>query len=412
MKLTEQEERMLTGDEGEPTKWAMELIVAMGDYFEAPGLVDISSAACGMYTTGGLDIIEGLAEQGAKFRVPTATNPPPFNLDDGPSLGVTEKTMEKHQRFEDAIKSMGASLTKTCYIPAMMTYPSYGQHAAWGESSTATFLNSVVGARVTNHSVPDGLACAIAGKVPEYLYHTDAYRQGNALVHLTAGLGKHSDWDALAMALANKLSCGYTTIPVFDGLPRNANQDQLKRLCTIGAGPLGSSMFHAVGVTPGADTIEQALGGKKPVEEIEISEADIAEVYAQWDGAGDVDYVQFGCPHLSLNEYRELALLFEGKKIHSRTQVLIFVPDSVKAIGDYAGITKTLEDAGCSIRPGSTIVFYQNEPELRAQFVNKVMVTDSTRAAFYAPGVAGASNLRAILRSREDAVDVAVAGRV
>jgi predicted aconitase len=412
MQLTEQEERMLAGDEGEPTKWAMELLVAMAEYFEAPGLVDISSAACGMYTTGGLELIEGLAAQGAKFRVPTATNPPPFNLDDGPSLGVTENTMEKHRRFENAIKAMGASLTKTCYIPAMMTYPSYGQHAAWGESSTTTFLNSVVGARVTNHSVPDGLACAIAGKVPNYLYHTDEYRRGNALVHLTAGLGKHSDWDALAMALANKLSCGYTTIPVIEGLPTNANQDQLKRLCTIGAGPLGSSMFYAAGVTPGADTVEQALGGKAPLEEVEVSEKDIADVYAQWDGAGKVDYVQFGCPHLSLNEYRELAVMFEDKTVHENVEVLIFVPDSVKAIGDYAGITSTLEKAGCSIRPGSTIVFYQNEPDLRKNFVDKVMVTDSTRAAFYAPGVAGAANLRAILRSREDAVEVAVRGTV
>jgi hypothetical protein len=412
MKLTEHEERMAAGDEGEATKWAMDLLIAMAKYYEAPGLVDITSAACGMYTTGGLELIEDLAAKGAKFRVPTATNPPPFNLEDGPGLGVTEATMAKHQRFENAIKSMGANLTRTCYVPAMMTYPSYGQHASWGESSTTTYLNSVVGAKVTNHSVPDGLACAIAGKVPEYLYHTDDYRRANVIVRLSAKLARHSDWDALAMALADKLSCGYTTIPVIDGLPANATQDHLKRLCTIGAGPLGSSMFHAVGVTPGTDSVEQALGGRPAVEDVEITERDIDAVYAQWDGVGPVDYVQFGCPHLSLNEYREMADLFEGRRVHDNVQVLIFVPDSVKAIGDYAGVTAVLEKAGCSIRPGSTIVFYQNEPDLRRQFVDKVMVTDSTRAAFYAPGVAGNSNLRAILRSREDAVEVAVRGRL
>lgn len=414
--LTDEERAMAAGDQGEAVKWAMDLLVAMADYYGADGLVDV----VGVHTheaqygsdMAGLELLERLVEQGATFRVPTSTNTAPIDVDSAEEWGVSSAYVAKHRRIVDGLGALGANPTRTCHLPGMGHHPFYRQHAAWGESSTTTYLNSVVGARVTLHSFPDLLAAGITGKAPRIGYHLDENRRGNAVVRITASMSRHSDWDALAIALATKLDGGYETVPVLTGLPGRVTPDHLKRLATIGAGPLGTCMFHAVGVTAEAPSLEAALGDRPPREDVEISEADIDAVYEYWSGSGAVDLVQFGCPHLSLNEYRELTMLFDGKTVHDGVRVLVYVPDSVKAVGDYAGYTQTLERAGCEIRLGSSVVFHQEIPELREQFAGKVMVTDSTRAAFYAPGVAGETNLQPVLRSREDAVEAAIAGQV
>ena len=416
LRLTPAEERMASGAEGEAVKWAIDLLIAIADYYHAPGLVDVVAVHTHEAQYGsqlaGLELMEDLAAKGARFRVPTSTNTAALDANAAEGWGVSRTYIDRQERMRDALGRMGASQTRTCHLPSMGTFPAFKQHAAWGESSTTTFLNSVIGARVTLHSLPELLASAIVGKAAAISYHLDENRRGNAVVRIEADMSKHSDWDALAIALGNLLNKGYKTVPVLVGLPPNVSQDSLKRLATIGAGPLGSELFHAIGLTPEAPTVEAALAGQAVQDDVTVSNRDIKDVYDYWNGAGEIDYAVFGCPHLSVNEYRQMSELFDGKKIHANVKAIIFVPDSIKAIGDYAGWTRKLENAGFEIRLGSSIVFHMEIPELRAQFANRKMLTDSTRAAYYAPGVAGEANVTAILRSREDAVEALVAGRV
>ena len=51
--------------------------------------------------------------------------------------------------------------------------------------------------------------------------------------------------------------------PVFTGIPSNPTLEQLKALSAALAASGGVSMFHAVGVTPEAPSLEAAFGGAK-----------------------------------------------------------------------------------------------------------------------------------------------------
>jgi predicted aconitase len=58
MRLSEADRAMLTGDRGEATRIAMELLIAAGEAMEAPELVDISRAhidSCLYHGIAGLD---------------------------------------------------------------------------------------------------------------------------------------------------------------------------------------------------------------------------------------------------------------------------------------------------------------------------------------------------------------------
>ena len=50
-------------------------------------------------------------------------------------------------------------------------------------------------------------------------------------------------------------------MPVIVGLPADTDEDRLKALGAAAASSGAVSMFHAVGITPEAPTLDDALGG-------------------------------------------------------------------------------------------------------------------------------------------------------
>ena len=76
MHLTKEEEKVLKGEFGVGTQKAMELLVAIGDAYDAEKMVPISRAhAAASGQEGDLYFVELLADGGAKCKVPTSTNP-------------------------------------------------------------------------------------------------------------------------------------------------------------------------------------------------------------------------------------------------------------------------------------------------------------------------------------------------
>ncbi|GAG88777.1 unnamed protein product, partial [marine sediment metagenome] len=91
------------------------------------------------------------------------------------------------------------------------------------------------------------------------------------------------------------------------------------------------ALFHAVGVTPEANTLEEAFQGSKPERVIDIHLSDLiksrSDLSTAEEGA-NLDLVVLGCPHFSFDEFRELAELIQaqtekGKILHPGVKFVV-----------------------------------------------------------------------------------------
>lgn len=115
-------------------------------------------------------------------------------------------------------------------------------------------------------------------------------------------------------------------IPVFTGLPHTISAEALRnlgaQLNTSGA----YGMYHIVGCTPEAPTVEVALGGKKPKYEVVITNEDLQNVEDTFSDKRDndkVDFAMFGCPHFTLEEAQHIAEGVKGKKLAIPMYILV-----------------------------------------------------------------------------------------
>ena len=89
-------------------------------------------------------------------------------------------------------------------------------------------------------------------------------------------------------------------------------------------------LFHIVGITPEAHTLE-AVSRPGSLKCETISKQDFESFFARYGGKGDkVDVVVFSAPQLSIIEMQSIADLLDGKKIHKDTSLLA-VPSPVVA---------------------------------------------------------------------------------
>ena len=95
-------------------------------------------------------------------------------------------------------------------------------------------------------------------------------------------------------------------------------------------------LYHLVGVTPEAPTLEAAFGSSEPVATFEYGEAERRRTYEALNSSAsdpNVDYVMLGCPHAALEQIEEAARLLEGTRISANSALWIFTSRAVKAAG-------------------------------------------------------------------------------
>ena len=109
---------MYGGSEGPAVQKSMEILVALGDIYEAERLVDITSAQISgvSYKTigdAGMEFLEELA-QDTQVRVPSTLNPAGVELEFWKELGFSEDFTRKQLRIVKAYQKMGVTTTCTC----------------------------------------------------------------------------------------------------------------------------------------------------------------------------------------------------------------------------------------------------------------------------------------------------------
>lgn len=382
MHLTPYEQAMYDGKKGVAVEKSMEILVALGDIYEAEKMVDITSAQIAgvSYKTignAGLEYLEELAATGVQVKVPSTLNPAGVDLDRWKELKFPEDFARNQLRIIEAYQKMGITTTCTCTPYLVGNVPTLGSHIAWSESSAVCYANSVLGARTNREGGPGALAAAICGKTAIYGYHLDENRRANYIFELETEL-KASDYGALGY-LAGKIVGG--GVPYFK-LKNAPSVNELKSLGAALASSGAVALYHVEDITPEyKDAFKGVDAGG--IEKISVDKSQIVESRQKLSTTTKKpDLICVGCPHASLDEIKSIAEKVYGRKLKTRLWVCTSI--SVKAASDRMGYTKAIEEAGGEVVTDTCMVVSPIE-----DMGFKVVGVDSAKAANYVPTMCG-----------------------
>lgn len=314
--LTREERDLLTGSAGPATALAMRVIVSLAEASEAPSLVEITSAHVGSDLLGqsSLDFLRRLVSLGAAFRVPTTLNIASFDRLHPELYRGDATTGAAAREVMDLAVQLGGRQTWTCTPYLLDERPAFGECVAWSESGPVVFANSVLGARTDRTGIFTDLCAALTGRMPRTGLYVDEHRRGEVRVDVTS-IPPELFADDLTLHLLGYWigrRCG-SSVPVLEGLPR-VDELKLQLLSTTLATSGGVGMFHAVGITPEAPSLEVACGGDVPIEVLVPQAADLADVRQQLStaGSGQPDAYCLGVPQYSLDAFDRLLALLDA----------------------------------------------------------------------------------------------------
>jgi predicted aconitase len=307
----------------------------------------------------------------------------------------------------DGYLQLGCLPTMTCAPYQAQDRPGLGEDVAWAESNAIVFVNSVLGARTARYGDFSDIAAAIAGCVPYAGLHRPEARLARLIVELDPDTAEYlvdeSDVGALGLVVG-ELAAG--RVPAIVGLPPDTTEDALKALGAAGASSGSVAMFHAVGVTPEAPTLEAAIAPDLEPARSSVNVADLRRAAASLATApdGPIDAVALGTPHFSVSEFERLhAYLGEAP---GPVRVEFTVSTSREVLGEIRdrGWLEDLEAAGVTV-VADTCTYVSRI--LRDP--SGITMTNSAKWAFYAPANMDA---RVVYGSLRDCVESARAGTV
>jgi predicted aconitase len=408
--LTPHEQEMLDGTHGAGIKMAMSVIVQMAQFHNAPRLLEISAAHIdsSVYMgLAGLEFAERLADLGAKVVVPSTTNVSALDEHNWEDWDVPPEYAGNAHRQMIAYTKMGCRPTWTCAPYQVELTPKFGQQIAWGESSAIVFANSVLGARTARYPDLMDICAAITGRVPEAGLHLTENRAGQLILDLAeipANLQAEGSFYPVLGTLLGQIADN--NIPVINNLVATPSEDDLKAMGAASASAGAVALFHIVGVTPEAPTLEAACQGRTDVKTVRVTMEMIRsawQVLTQATGK-ELDMVILGSPHFSLAEFKQLVPLVVGKKAHPSVKFLITSSRAMAMLAQKAGFLQPLKEFGAEITVDTCILVSPMLPK-----TIKRLMTNSGKYAYYAPGLL---DTEITFGSLADCVNSAVLGQV
>src|SRR5713226_5214941 len=410
LQLTDGDRAMLNGDRGPAPRLAMSIVVRMAGVYGAGELMDISQAHIDSTIYLGdatLEFAERLASLGARVAVPTSLNVSGVDECGWQDWAVSPEWAAKAARQMLAYEKMGTVPMWTCAPYHTKMRPAFGQQIAWGESNAIAFANSVIGARTERYPDLLDICCAITGRVPAVGLHLTENRAGQMLLRLVdvpLRMQQDDQFFAVLGHLVGKLA--EEAIPVIDRVEVSPPEDQLKAFAAAAASSGRVVLFHLVGVTPEAPTLDAAFQGRAPQQTFEITTADVRAARSELTTAdgSELDMVILGSPHFSVEEFTCLAPLVAGRRRHPWVKFLVTSGRFMKDQADRAGVLAPIVEFGAQITLDTCILASPMlPPEIRT------LMTNSAKYAYYAPSLL---NVRVTFGSLADCVRSAIEGRV
>jgi predicted aconitase len=404
LRLSAHQQTLLDGSAGAATAQAMRMLVAVGSAMGAVDLVPIASAhvVLDAFAMGqpGVDWVHALRTGGGRCVVPTTINAISYDR----RIGSSDSEFDRwQQRMLDDFEAMGALATCTCNPFNQGVVPLFGEHLSWSESATTAYLNSVLGAR-SNREGATAIASALTGLTPRYGMHLDQARCATVHLHVDCYMHDETDFNLLGALIARRAG---DDIPVITGMPR-PGIDEMFGFAASFAIMANLPMFHVVGMTPEAPTLEQACGGRQVGPPVVVSAADLADQRARLEDAGEtqIGLVTVGAPHASLRQIRAVADALGERKVRSSVNFMLTTNAGNFALARACGLLDRLERAGVTVTADR--MCFGCDLGARKYGDSVVLATNSVKAALSAPGTRG---VRVRYGALDDCVEAAVNGR-
>ena len=420
MRLSEEEKAILNGDQGPARQKALDLLVKYGEALDAEKLVETNNVI-GAVVSGLLSIIRTNPEISEPdeafskyFLNSEKTLPIPqvkaytchvINSMDPAhweALGFQRKELETYLKMEKFCARIGMQMMNTCTPYMLGNVPVKGEHCGWMESSAVVYCNSVLGGRTNTEGTESCAAAMLVGRIPYWGYHLDENRLGTHLVQVEYDVESEMDWGLLGYYIGEIVQ---EQVPVIQGIKHTPNIARLKHCGAAAASSGGIELYHVVGVTPEAPSLEAAFGGRKPPQSLKFGQAERKMAYDILNSGteSDVDFVMLGCPHYSLEQLWSAGKLLEGKRVSPNTRLWIFAPKALKDIADRQGLTQIIESSGAVLMTDTCPCICRKAPKDA-----RVAATDSAKQTHYMPAIL---NLPTYFGSQEDCIRTAVSGK-
>ena len=419
VRLTESEKRMLDGECGRLKQRALELIVQYADALDAECLCTVTKAHLfvGNFSfmrtvaSDDVDIIMSqmylntseeklILDQVSCY---TETDARMMDPDHWAEMGVTQEEKDTDLRYMERFHRAGVHMVNTCGPYLVGFVPLMGEHYVCTESHAIPLMNGIWGACANADSIELSVAAAVCGRTPLWGTHIMKNRRGTHLYRVDCDLPSVFEWDLLGHAIGRTLPP--FSIPIIDGNFARPDLDRLRSMCASMSTTSGAEMMHVVGVTPEAFTMDLALSGKMPEEEVVITQRDLdkSRAFLCAESRAPIHFVSLGCPHYSLEQLKLTAFFLKDRKIAGDVVLQIWTALPVKEMGIKSGWVQTIEEAGGIVLTSSCPLASGKWP-LHAEG----MAFDSCKQAHY---MQSETRTAVFTGSMEQCLNAAVTGR-
>lgn len=422
MRLTDEEKAMRDGQHGLAVAKAMDLLIRYGEALGAEDFAYTDNVA-GVPGSSPQWVKDYYAADGGDYRavfsrfdldsdevvdVPRITGSS-CHLQGGmdPELwreqGMSEQAFDNFRADEREVSAHGIQVLKTCTPYLAGNVPVMGEHCAWMESSAVVLCNSVIGGRTNCEGRESTSAAMLAKRIPNWGFHTDEFRKGQHRIEVEVPVDSIFEWGMLGYFTGAAVE---DSIPVLTGAVADASLIKHKHFGAAAASSGGVEMYHMVGITPEAPSLEAAFGGPARGERFTYGGQQRREVYERLNSIGEsreVDYVMLGCPHFSIDQIADAARRLEGRTVHENSALWIFTSRAVKATAVASGYDRILSRAGAKLMTDTCSAISQAIPP-----GTKVAAFDSAKQAHYLPAM---MNIEGWFGTTQECIDAACTGK-
>ena len=333
MILTDEQQAILDGSQGEVMAKILKTLVMYGDTFGATKMVPIAEGTGHIVTSFGIYIVKGVFDLMDQLIDANLVSKQKFTADPRPLDPNVPKNLlqdivfkvlySPQERYENQLSKIGLRDDKafscTCYLKEMGNTPKKGDILSWAESSAVNYANSVIGARCNRNSGIIEMFGSIVGYVPYFGLLTDEGRKANWIVKVKTS--KKPEAQLLGSAIGMKVMDGVPYIKgLTDFIGTELDEDTIGYLKDFGAATASNGsvgLYHVEGLTPEAieqgesllaDNVNEYIIDDKELERVKNSYPVI------WKNPNSKPKLCFmGCPHMTFKQLTDWTLALENK---------------------------------------------------------------------------------------------------
>jgi predicted aconitase len=406
MTLTQEEQDILDGKQGDAKAKVMKTVVAFGNAFGATHLVDLGGAPHSSvfnappFMKSIIDVFNTCADEGLKTYAPFTINPRPFDLynvqTQPDEMAMVFEGYPLQPQLDEVLMRIGArglnSRSCACYLSEIGNAPPPETNVAWAESSAVNFGNSVLGVRTNRNAGGMELLCALVGKAPYFGLMTDEGRMARWLIDVKTT--KEPDWGVLGNAIGIKV---VEDVPYVIGVDKylggevtKENMHKLKAMGSSTAANGAVGLYHVENITPDAKKKGRDLL-VKDYQTYVVDDAEIERIYSGYpnlwskkDAKPNLCFI--GCPH---NTYQEILnwgqmvtteLKKRGQdKLKVPMHLFVAIPVRNHLLDEHPVLVRDMKRAGMSFSNMCAMMF----TGLKGYNKDHFAVTNSNKARKY-----------------------------